>query len=232
VKLIGAGLPRTATLSQKMALEMLGVGPCYHMVDVLGDLSRAQHWRDALDGNARWDEVFDGYQSTVDWPGSFFYRELREAYPDAKVLLSVRPGEAWARSMSETIVSLLYGDSLMADLSRARGRVDPAWSDYITMMLEMWSRSGLVPNGGDTDQATLAREMERYNDEVQSAFDDVVVWTPADGWEPICELLELPVPDEPFPHVNNAEVFEDRIYDSALAVLNAWRAQAAVPAAG
>ncbi len=38
MKVIGAGLPRTATLSQKMALEMLGFGPCYHMVNVLGDL--------------------------------------------------------------------------------------------------------------------------------------------------------------------------------------------------
>jgi hypothetical protein len=215
-----------------MALEMLGVGPCYHMVDVLGDLSRVQHWRDALDGEARWDDVFDGYQSTVDWPGSFFYRELREVYPDAKLLLSVRPGEAWARSMTETIVSLLYGDSLMADLSRARGRVDPAWRDYIALMHEMWARSGLVPSGGDTDQETLARGMERYNDDVRSTFDDVVVWSPSDGWEPICQLLEVPVPDAPFPHVNNAEVFEDRIYDSALAVLTAWRAQAAVPAAG
>ncbi len=232
MKLIGAGLPRTATLSQKVALEMLGVGPCYHMVDVLGDLPRAHHWADALAGNARWDDVFDGYQSTVDWPGSFFYRELREFYPDAKLLLSVRSGESWARSMSETIASLLYGDSLMADLSRARGRVDPAWSFYIDLMVGMWDKSGLIPDRGNTDLETLARQMERYNDEVKSTFDDVVVWSPADGWEPICELLELPVPDAPFPHVNNAEVFEDRIYDSALGALNTWRTQTAVPAAG
>jgi Sulfotransferase domain len=211
---------------------MLGVGPCYHMVDVLGDLPRAKDWSAALAGNANWDEVFAGYQSTVDWPGSFFYRELREAYPDAKVLLSVRPGEAWARSMTGTISSILYGDSLMYDLSSARCRIDPAWNDYIELMRDMWHRSGLLPDRGDTSLATLAREMERYNDEVRSTFDDVVEWTPADGWGPICELLEVPVPDAPFPHVNNAEVFEDRIVDSALAALNAWRAQAAAPAAG
>ena len=41
MKLIGAGLPRTATLAQKIALEMLGLAPCYHMVDVLSDLDRA-----------------------------------------------------------------------------------------------------------------------------------------------------------------------------------------------
>ena len=101
MKLIGAGLPRTATLSQKIALELLGVGPCYHMVDVLGDLARAREWSDALDGNPRWDEIFAGYDSTVDWSGSYYYRELREAYPDAKLLLSVRSPESWARSMTE-----------------------------------------------------------------------------------------------------------------------------------
>src|SRR5262249_34450176 len=119
MRLIGAGLPRTATLSQKIALEMLGVGPCYHMVDVLSDLDRAASWPEAVRGNANWDEIFAGYQSTVDWPGSYFYRELHETYPDAKVLLSVRPGDAWARSMSQTITSILYGPSLMYDLSSA-----------------------------------------------------------------------------------------------------------------
>ena len=44
MRLIGAGLPRTGTLSQKVALEMLGLGPCYHMVTVLGDLEQAPLW--------------------------------------------------------------------------------------------------------------------------------------------------------------------------------------------
>ena len=39
-KLIGAGLPRTGTLTQKLALEQLGLGPCYHWVNVLADLDQ------------------------------------------------------------------------------------------------------------------------------------------------------------------------------------------------
>ncbi len=224
MRLIGAGLPRTATLSQKVALEMLGVGPCYHMVDVLGDLPRAHDWRAALDGKARWEDMFAGYQSTVDWPGSYFHRELRAAYPDAKLLLSVRPADAWARSMTETIAGLFYGDSLMHDLSTARTRVDESWKSYLELMAEMWDRSGLLPRGG-ADEAYLADAFERYNAQVQDEFDDVVVWSPADGWEPICGLLDLPVPDAPFPRVNDSAMFAERIVDSALAVLNASRAE-------
>ena len=230
MRLIGAGLPRTATLSQKVALELLGVGPCYHMVDVLGDLPRARDWAAVVDGDARWDAIFAGYQSTVDWPGSYFYRELREAYPDAKLILSVRPADAWAKSMTETIAGLFYGDTMMRDLSTARARIDPGWHDYLELMREMWHRSGLLPRGG-ADEATMARAMERYNAEVEDAFDDVLVWSPADGWEPICELLEVPVPDVPFPRVNDSATFGQRIVDSALATLTAWRGQAAPPAA-
>jgi hypothetical protein len=76
MRLIGAGLPRTGTLSQKVALEMLGVGPCYHMVNVLGDLDLAPAWRRALDGDADWDAIFGEHEATVDWPGAYFYREL------------------------------------------------------------------------------------------------------------------------------------------------------------
>src|SRR5271167_2229314 len=83
MKLIGAGMPRTGTLTQKMALEMLGLGPCYHMVDVLADLDQAALWERALDGDGPWEEIFSGFQSTVDWPGGFFYRELIDVYPEA-----------------------------------------------------------------------------------------------------------------------------------------------------
>ncbi len=226
MRLIGAGLPRTATLAQKVALEKLGVGPCYHMVDVLGDLGRTGTWRSALEGNANWDEVFAGYQSTVDWPGSYYYRELKEAFPDAKILLSVRSPESWANSMLETIGGMFYGDMLMRDLSSARERVDEQWHAYCELMRDMWDRSGLLPRGG-ADAAGLAAAFERHNAEVQDAFDDVVVWSPADGWEPICELLELPVPDEPFPRVNDSAMFADRIVDAALVSLNAWRGSSA-----
>lgn len=232
MKLIGAGLPRTATLSQKVALEMLGFGPCYHMVDVLSDLDRVRPWSDALSGNANWHEIFDGFESTVDWPGSFHYRELIETYPDAKVLLSVRSGESWARSMNETICALHYGDTMMHDLSSARARIDPHWRAFVDLMKEMLSASGLLADGNGSGTTALAEAMERHNDEVREASGDVLVWSPADGWEPLCAFLEVPVPDVPFPRTNDGAVFAERIVDSAIDALNEWRAQQGRPAEG
>lgn len=227
MKVIGAGLPRTGTLSQKVALEMLGFEPCYHMVNVLSDLDRANAWRRALDGEQPWDEIFEGSQATVDWPGSFFYKELAEFYPDAKVFLSVRSAESWERSMRDTIWGLFYGDMLIRDLSYARARVDAKWRSYLELMEEMWQQSGLIPDGAETDSETMRSAMERFNEEVQETIpaDRLLVWSVADGWEPLCEFLEVPVPDTPFPHLNDSKGFSERIIDGALIALHAWREQ-------
>ena len=224
--LIGAGLPRTATLTQKVALEQLGFGPCYHMVDVLADLDRVPSWQAAFEGSVDWGKMFSGYQATVDWPGAFYYQELMDAFPDAKVLLSVRDGEAWERSMGETIWGIIYGDTLARHLSDARICVDDKWAAYMAMMKEMWSKSGLMVSEDDEPgTGKLARAMERYNEEVKANVrpEHLLVWSPADGWEPLCEFLEVPVPPTPLPHINDSKSFGIMLSDAALRALNAWR---------
>jgi hypothetical protein len=225
MKIIGAGLPRTATLTQKIALEMLGYAPCYHMVDVLSDLSRVPVWKDAFEGGTDWDKVFGNCQATVDWPGSFHWRELMDVYPEAKVLLSVRPADAWARSMSGTIWDVVYGDNLVHDLSSARTRVDAGWRDYMELITAMWEKSGLLPSsaaGPDLDE--LARAFDRYNEEVRETVsaERLLVWSPDDGWEPLCEFLDKPVPAAPLPRVNDSKMFNDRIVDAAMATVGQW----------
>jgi hypothetical protein len=217
MKLIGAGLPRTGTLSQKIALELLGLEPCYHMVNVIGDLSNAPKWRAILDGEMQLQDIFEGFQASVDWPGSFFYKELVEIYPDAKVLLSTRDGDSWARSMYETIYGLFYRDILIRHMSDARACVDTPWHNYMTMMREMWQRSGLT-QGADTTLESMAAAAHDYEAEVQASVpsERLLVWSVADGWEPLCEFLELPMPDQPFPRVNDSAEFAQRIIDGSI----------------
>jgi Sulfotransferase domain len=228
MKVIGAGLPRTATLTQKISLEMLGFGPCYHMVNILSDLSLVPQWSAAFDGNADWDAIFGASQATVDWPGSFFWRELIEAYPDAKVLLSVRSGEAWANSMKNTIWGVFYDDVLMRHLSDARATIDPGWRDYIELMKAMWQKSGLIGEmTGVFDAAILGAAFDRYCQEVRETVpaERLLEWSPADGWEPLCKFLDVPVPQAPLPHVNDSAQFAGRIIDGSIAMLNAWQAK-------
>jgi hypothetical protein len=233
IKVIGAGLPRTGTLTQKVALERLGFAPCYHWVNLLGDLDQVDIWNRALDGEPAWEEAFAGHTATVDWPGGFFYRELMDAYPDAKVLLSVRNPQSWERSFRETIVDMCHGESLIRLLASARGEVDPHWRRYLALVDRMfWGPQGTFTNGYQEPEQLIA-QMLRHHEEVKQTVpaDRLLVWEVGDGWEPLCEFLEVDVPQEPLPHVNDRSAFLDRVMGGAIAALVKWREeQAASPA--
>ena len=222
-------MPRTGTLTQKEALEKLGLGPTYHWVNVLGDLdSQVALWERALDGENPWDEVFQGFNSTVDWPGGYFWRELAEYYPDAKVLLSVRDPETWEPSYRDTIGSFCHGDTLLGHLSKARREIDPRWKRYLELVDRMlWDEHSPFANGWGEQE--MKQQMLAYNESVKATIspERLLVWEVSEGWEPLCEFLEVPVPDQPMPHANDRETFVGRVIDGALTALEAWRENSA-----
>jgi hypothetical protein len=227
IEVIGAGLPRTGTLTQKVALEMLGFTPCYHWVDVLADLDRVAVWEKAMDGQADWPQIFGESRATVDWPGGYFWRELMDAYPDAKVLLSVRNPESWEPSFRETVWSMGHGGSLLNLLSSARALVDPQWQRYVGFVERMfWSQEGTFA-GGHARPEQLIEAMIAHTEEVKRTVpaERLLVWEPADGGEPLCEFLGVDVPAEPLPHANDRETFLGRVIDGALAAISAARAR-------
>ena len=227
VELIGAGLPRTGTLTQKAALEILGLGPCFHWVDVLADLEgQVPLWDGALDGTVDPATIIKDFRSTVDWPGGYFYRELAEAYPEAKVLLSVRNPERWEPSFRETIVDMCYGESLIRLVASARAHVDPKWQRYLQFVNRMfWSEQGTFPAGHSPQD--LIQGFEAHNEEVKRVIpaDRLLVWDVTEGWEPLCEFLGVPVPAEPLPHANDRSTFLRRVIDGGITTLESWRAQ-------
>src|SRR6266496_3478468 len=94
MQVIGAGLGGTGTLQAKAALERLSFGPCYHIKEIQQHPEQTAFWQAVANGGPDdWDALFSAYESSVDFPACVVYAELMEAYPDAKVLLTVRdPG--------------------------------------------------------------------------------------------------------------------------------------------
>jgi len=232
MQLIGAGLPRTGTLTQKLALERLGLAPCYHWVNVIADLDQVELWDRAMDGEAVWAEVFGDSRATVDWPGGYFYRELIDAYPDAKVLLSVRDPQAWERSFRETIWTMSHGRTLMPLLAHARAEIDPRWKRYLELVDRMfWGPQGTFA-AGHAEPRQLIEQMLQHTVEVERAVpaERLLVWEVTDGWEPLCAFLELDVPDEPLPHANDRGTFLERVIGGAIDALEGWREQNLSPA--
>jgi hypothetical protein len=236
MKIIGAGLPRTATTTQMFALEHLGFGPCYHMRDLLADLEGGLPlWESAADGAPDWERIFGDARSTVDWPSARYYRELMDYYPDAKVLLSVRDSEAWIRSMRETVWGIFHGDTVIHHVCEARAVLDPLWRRYTSLMHRMtWDeRTGVLAGDTSTD-AGLAAVMNRWNDAVKSTVpaERLLVWDLRDGWEPLCGFLEVDVPEEPLPRLNDTTSFREGIIGGALDVVNGWWQERERPTTG
>lgn len=192
LKIIGAGLPRTGTRSLEAAFTTLLNGRSYHMSVIPGhpfDLGDA--WNGAIAGQSpNWHRLFDGYVATVSFPGSLFWRELCEAYPDALVLLSVRENaDEWWQSFDSTVLRV------------ARMALSPTWTEGrgIIDLLERFAGTSQWD-----DQATLKAAYERHNAEVRQTVPSnrLVEWKATEGWAPICQTLNLPVPNVPFPWTN------------------------------
>lgn len=194
MKVVGAGLPRTATRSLKAALELLLGGRCYHMSEVFAHLEDVDVWRAAARGDEPdWRTFPTDCVAAVDWPASLFWRELAAAHPDALILLSTRrDATAWWESVDATILPI------------ARKNDWPEHEDWLAMFHEQLERE--VGKKWD-DQAAMEAFYDRNNAAVrgEAPAERLVDWTPADGWAPICAALGLPVPTEPFPHLNARE---------------------------
>jgi hypothetical protein len=204
------------------------------MTEVVGNTERMAQWVDAFAGTPDWDTLYEGFEATVDWPGSYYYRELIEAYPDAKVLLSVRDGVTWARSMRDTIWDMTFGDSLVHHLVMAQAQIDPVRREFARFQVALAETSGLFgPDPRVFDETALLAAMERHNAEVRRIVPEerLLEWRPTDGWGPLCEFLEVPVPAGPLPSVNDSGSFGGMVIARNLEVLNQWHAAQPAPTA-
>lgn len=192
LKVIGAGLGRTGTMSLKVALEQLGLGPCYHMAECLPrGPEHWQKWVDAASGSPDWNGLFDGFESTADFPACSSYKALAAFYPDAKVVLTIRDPGRWFESTQETIFS-------------------PRWIEYLRSA-EMGKFLQLTVNdylqNRMHDKEHLIRRFQEHTEEVRDTIpaSRLLIFEVKEGWVPLCKFLEVPEPDTDFPLVNDTE---------------------------
>ncbi len=208
LRVIGAGFGRTGTLSLKVALEQLDLGPCYHMIELLKDSSRVEHWRRAqADKDTDWDALFAGYASAVDFPVCLYYEQLMHHYPHAKFVLTVRDTESWYASASQTIMT-----------------IRPTRRQALRLMTRMpFSRRARELAKVGAHNAKMIRRLgkgedakrayEAHNAQVREAMpaDRLLEFSVKQGWGPLCEFLEVNEPEAPFPRVNERGAFRDLI---------------------
>ena len=197
LQVVGPGFGRTGTLSMRTALERLGFDPCDHMVENEAHPERFALWDEALlrkDASEPidWRPLLTGFRAIVDWPGAFFWRELVAAHPAAKVVLTVRDPDRWYDSIRSTIFALTAAEWPAA----GAGALDIIVRHTFDNRLE----------DRDHCQAVLARHIQSVRETI--APERLLVFEVKQGWEPLCEFLDVPVPaGEPFPRVNDTSAF-------------------------
>ena len=97
------------------ALERLGYRHCAHGFDMLDDPAYVTRWEQAVDAKyfkrgksfrkADWDELLGHCAAVTDMPCVLFWRELCEAYPEAKVIISQRDEDRWFKSFDEGVLN-------------------------------------------------------------------------------------------------------------------------------
>jgi hypothetical protein len=215
VKVIGAGFGRTGTMSLKAALEELGFGPCYHMIEVFEHPEHVGFWEAAWRGEpVDWDGFLGRYEATVDWPACTFYEELLQRHPDAKVLLSVRDPERWYDSTRATIYEI--------SKITAGSRLSRAIFAFVGLFVPGVFQIGRMGNeiiwqgtfdGKFEDRSYAIKVFKRHNEEVRRRVprDRLLVYEVKEGWGPLCEFLGVEEPDKPFPSLNDAAQMRRRI---------------------
>jgi len=199
VQMVGAGVGRTGTHTQKIVLEQLLGGTCHHMVEVFEHPDEVPVWHQAALGNMPdWQQFLGEYNAIVDWPGGAFYEEIADAFPDAPVLLSVRDPDAWYRSATNTIFHAIDPDAPAGD---------NAWLDMVVALIH----NRFCDDFQNPD--AMKKAFVAHNDKVRDtiAKDRLIVWQPEDGWAPICNALGLGVPDGPIPVTNTTNEFRERL---------------------
>ena len=201
LEVIGAGFGRTGTLSLKLALEQLGFAPCYHMVEVFTHRGHAEVWHAAARGEpVDWTALFAGHRAGVDWPVCHFWREFSVWYPQAKFILTERDAESWYSSISKTILESLDRDFDGADPDQG------AMRKMINYLIRDKTFHGRL------DKDSVIAVYGRHNQEVKDTLQRsrLLVFDAPQGWGPLCEFLNVPVPAALFPKTNSTEEFRAR----------------------
>lgn len=199
LRFIGAAFPRTGTMSIKTAVErLIPECKCYHMHELFFCPDHVPLWDSAWEGhNPDWAELLSPYSGTLDGPACIYWQQLAEAFPNLPVFLTLRDPEEWWESVNATIYQIN---------SKPVDQLEPS-----VLMVKRTFFDGFL-EGRFEDRPYVTDRYRQYCDDVREGVpsDRLVEYRVTDGWEPLCEMLGVAVPDASFPARNTREAFLER----------------------
>ncbi|KAI7286496.1 hypothetical protein KC345_g1197 [Hortaea werneckii] len=199
MRVLNLGLFRTGTSSLREAFSILGFQKVYHIRQV--PETRSSFSREG------WDEILGDCDAVSDFPCAAFSEELIAAYPEAKVVLSVRDTpEVWYRSVLQTVWYVHMQSPFAPD--KLLGQ--PVFERFLPSLFRMGKRMF-----ADVFEADFPRTgIDVYNEHIEHIRtlvppDNLLIFNVKEGWTPLCDFLGLPAPAAKgacdFPRVNEGQ---------------------------
>jgi len=152
------------------------------------------------------DRLVGSYDAILDVPACLFWEDLAKAYPDAKIILTTRDVDSWYESANATVFKFVqmpffrmwqYMDSkLVGPLFR---KSELVWKIFCA---------------NNYNEAVVKKAYIDHYDRIRAAIpsDRLLEFeTGKDGWKKLCEFLEEPIPEEPWPKAYPTAEFQNHM---------------------
>ncbi|PHH82669.1 hypothetical protein CDD82_5209 [Ophiocordyceps australis] len=215
MKVLSLGLPRTGSASMARALTILGYENVCHGLDLIEAASpKVFNLLDracdatypalpSYTGKAfsvdDWEELYRDCEASTDAAG-VFAPQMMQCYPDAQVILAIRPFDKWYESVNDGLINTL---------------LSPAASIVSAVLYPIFGSSPLSVLRKVLLGLLKAKTAQEARDNARSVYDyhhayikmnkpasQLLVYDIRDGWGPLCQFLGKPVPPDPFPRIN------------------------------
>jgi len=201
---IGAGFPRTGTMSLKHAIEHLQGTKCYHMIEFVRQSSHITFWEKAFaQKDVSWTDFLKLHSGIVDFPGSLFVEQLLKAYPNAKVVLTTRDEEQWFDSMKSTVLTT----------RKKNTKVPPELKNVMKNLASMreliWDRHF---EGRQLEPDFMIAQYRKHKKKVKQLVPpkQLLEMEISEGWSPLVKFLGG-TPSIDFPYVNKRDEFHEML---------------------
>ena len=195
MKIICAGYAKTGTKSIAKALRHLGFN-VFDWEEQMFDFR--DHWFDVFQNGAIPDvkRVYQNADVCIDMPGNFFYEEILEAFPDCKVILSVREEDSWMDSLVRHLdLYFSLRSNIASMLSPTARKMENDLHSFL---------NATIGTCNPKSTSVIRKRYRSHNHRVKSIVpkDKLLVYNVKQGWKPLCDFLESEVPAVAFPHEN------------------------------
>lgn len=179
-----------------------------------------------------WDQLLGHCQAITDTPCVEFHEELLRAYPDTKVILTVRDSpDQLFKSQMATIVPWYEEycrppSNLVERVFRWFTPIDSRAYRFIDLHFgysEMWK---MMLHDYRNGTETVKQYYEQYNEKIKSIVpkERLLVMNVKEGWDPLCSFLGEEKPLYPFPRKNDTQNFRRHavMFDSVFSQVVKW----------